>query len=189
MNTFEKEELIELWHESFGDSYEDIGLFFDMLFSPELVYVTKEDGKIVSAMYLTEGHELSEVLPDGSVKKYRLTYLYALATKPSARGKGYGLRTASGAAELAFKRGADIVTLCPADEGLEKWYRERAGFTGKSQAKSENENPPAVKLAEDYVKLRDIFAEGKTEDLPDVVIYKTRENIFVPPFYFGPVLI
>ena len=189
MNTSEKEELIELWHESFGDSYEDIGLFFDMLFSPGLVYVTKENGKIVSAMYLTEGHELREELPDGLKRQYKLAYLYALATKPSARGKGYGLRTVNGAAELAFSRGADIVTLCPADEGLENWYRERAGFTGKSLAKSENENPPAVKLAEDYVKLRDIYAEGKTEDLPDAVIYKMRENSSVPPFYFGPVLI
>ena len=204
--------LKQIWKDGFGDTDDDIEAFFSLLFDPEAVYITRENGIPVSVMYLVEGLMLSE-MPEG--KPVKVTYLYALASKWDKRGRGYGRRTVRGAADLAFARGADIVALTPADAGLRDWYRANVGFEMDSLTKEEYEHlfkehrerrpndactnatgakngsggefPCHVVFKRNFLELQELYSWGETE-VKDTVIYEVREGVEVPGFYWGPTL-
>lgn len=65
-----------LWREVFGDTDEYIDAFFQNVYQPGMASVIEEDGTVVAAAY---------AVPFGAVR-----YIFAVATKPEYRGRGYG---------------------------------------------------------------------------------------------------
>ena len=90
--------LKRLWQEVFGDEDAYIDAFFREIYRPGMASVIEENGEIAAAAY---------AVPFG---KYR--YIYAVATKPEFRGRGYGK-----AVTLAAS-GGETAYLCPADATL-----------------------------------------------------------------------
>ena len=65
-----------LWREVFGDTDEYIDAFFQNVYQPSMASVIEEDGTVVAAAY---------AVPFGAVR-----YIFAVATRPEYRGRGYG---------------------------------------------------------------------------------------------------
>ena len=106
----EEESLMSLWATVFGDDRDCILSFFNTLYAPERAFVIEADSRIVSAAY---------VIPFGEVR-----YIYAVATHPDYRRRGYGK-----AVTLAASEGKPAY-LCPASEELRTWSaRERGAVT------------------------------------------------------------
>lgn len=70
-----------LWREVFGDTDEYIDAFFQNVYQPSMASVIEEDGTVVAAAY---------AVPFGAVR-----YIFAVATRPEYRGRGYGGRWCS----------------------------------------------------------------------------------------------
>lgn len=117
----DKEKLIELWSEVFGDSREAIELFFDYHFDCRNTLVSELDGRIVSMLYLIKG---SFVISDESHPSY---YLYAAATDCRYRGKGIMAEMLGFAKQTATDRGIDFICLLPAEKSLYGFY-EKFGY-------------------------------------------------------------
>jgi len=182
--------LKQLWKDGFGDEDSDIEAFFNLLFDPAAVYITREEGIPVSVMYLVEGLLLPTALkPDADRDSYTVTYLYALSTAPSVRGKGYGRKTVRGAADLAYARGADIVALTPADENLKSWYKANVGFPFDTLEKEEvGADSLRVIFKRNFHELQEIYNWGEQEKAQDTAIYELKEGVTTDPFYWGPTL-
>ena len=67
--------LRELWKRVFGDSDAFLDLFFREIYVPGMAALVEEGGRIVSAAYC---------VPFGEAR-----YIYAVATAPEHRGRGY----------------------------------------------------------------------------------------------------
>ena len=83
-----------LWREVFGDTDEYIDAFFQNVYQPGMASVIEEDGTVVAAAY---------AVPFGAVR-----YIFAVATRPEYRGRGYGRAVVFAAA------GGEPAYLCPA---------------------------------------------------------------------------
>ena len=106
-----------LWEVCFGDEEEDIRYFLKHRMTDENMLVICEDGRPVSmASFLTV-----EYLQKGEYQDAR--YVYAVATLPEYRGRGYAARILSFAQEK-FK---EPLILAPAEESLIRYY-EKLGF-------------------------------------------------------------
>ncbi len=119
-----------LWKTAFGDEDADIHHFYDTWFSPELTVVINDADAVndrcipVSAAYILPVGAL--VLPGGV--RLPCAMLYAIATLPRYRGRGYGEAVTRAAAEQATATGFPAVVLKPADEGLFDFYEKRTDF-------------------------------------------------------------
>ncbi len=111
-----------LWQEAFGDSDADIALFYETCWRPEEMLLLLEDGVPVSMTALLP-HTLS--LPDGG--EASAFYVYALATARARRGMGFARRLLEEADRLLQNRGADCVTVVPAQPSLHRFFGA-AGF-------------------------------------------------------------
>lgn len=107
-----------LWREVFGDTDVYIDTFFRELYRPGMASVVEEDGKIVAAAY---------AVPFGAVR-----YIFAVATKPAYRGRGYGRAVVLTAA------GGEPAYLCPASATLRCWY----ALTMRAKTVSYRSNAP-----------------------------------------------
>ncbi|NLT15254.1 MAG: GNAT family N-acetyltransferase [Clostridiales bacterium] len=134
-------QLRALWKTVFGDGDEEIGHFFSTWFSTDLTVVIDIGGNPVSAAYILPVGEL--VLPclhidgrpgrqcteqDSAARCYPVAMLYAIATLPEWRGRGYGEAVTRMACAQAAKKGYPAVVLKPADEGLFAFYEKRTDF-------------------------------------------------------------
>ena len=107
-----------LWREVFGDTDVYIDTFFRELYRPGMASVVEEDGTIVAAAY---------AVPFGAVR-----YIFAVATKPAYRGRGYGRAVVLTAA------GGEPAYLCPASATLRCWY----ALTMRAKTVSYRSNAP-----------------------------------------------
>ena len=108
-NLSHKQELTELWSETFGDGEKFISSFLDAYMIPEYnVPIVVENKKIVSALYLVDFDLYSETQVLGSC-----AYLFAAATKKGCRNKGYMSALVKHSAELCANRGLKAVFLFP----------------------------------------------------------------------------
>jgi len=112
-----KQQIIDLWKISFGDSDDFIQLFFDRVYKEENMLVVKKNGTVVSAM---------QILP------YEMTYcgttipasyICGVCTMPAERGKGLMTQLMSTALEEIHSRNYALAILIPATPGLFDCYR------------------------------------------------------------------
>jgi len=125
-------QLKELWKLVFGDTDELIDAFFELLYSDCRTAVIEEGGHIVAAAY--------------AIRLENIRYIYAVATHPDHRGKGYGEAVTCAAA------GGEPACLYPASEGLRGWYARRMGAESVSMAPCREAVPLAEITAEQYRK-------------------------------------
>lgn len=107
----------ELWKSAFGDDPRYIDWFYECCWRPEDMLLLLEEGKLASMLALLPQ---TIAMPDGSTAS--AWYIYALATAPSARSKGYGRQLLLYVDEFLKKRGADCVTVVPAEASLFRFF-------------------------------------------------------------------
>lgn len=156
-----------LWQLVFGDTDEFLDVFFELLFPDCRTAVIEEDGRIVAAAY--------------AIALENIRYIYAVATHPDFRGKGYGEAVTCAAA------GGEPACLYPASEGLRGWYERRMGAVSVPMAPCRTARPLDEISAEEYGSAR----ERLLKDIPHAVytpaflcffarfgrFYKTAEGV------------
>ena len=121
--------VLQIWQACFRDEGSYIRFFWENCFPNCRGLIREVDGQAVSMLFL---------LPGALVyKKTSLPaeYVYAVATLPEYRGRGYAGELTRHAAGLARKEGQSALCLRPGDEGLYAYYT-RQGFV-KAFAKNE----------------------------------------------------
>lgn len=148
-NETQKEQITDIWQRCFGDSAEYIAMYLEKRFETENMLVIHEDEKPVSMASLLP----VRVTLDGVPRDAR--YVYAVATLPEYRKRGYASEIIRHAAE----KYQEPLLLQPADEALEKYY-ESLGFV-KAFAPSPcwiYENASRQKK-EEIIKMSEVFIE------------------------------
>lgn len=155
----------QLWQQAFGDDPRYIDWFYACCWHPENMLVLLEDGKLASMLALLP-HQLT--LPGG--EQAQAFYVYALATNSAVRGKGYGRQLLHYVDFHLSARGADCVTVVPAEASLFKFFGTVGFSTGFSTRKAEvmrheaGEPNPADKVEpvspEAYNLIRNRLLEG-----------------------------
>lgn len=108
----------ELWALAFGDSGAYVDNFYNNYYRPERVLVLEEDGQIQA---MTAWFDTTLIHSDG--ERYKAGYLYAVATHPDARGKGYAGQLIGYAGEyLAREHGCRVLTTVPAQPSLHNFF-------------------------------------------------------------------
>lgn len=107
----------ELWKAAFHDEDPYIDLYYDHCHRPEQVLVLEADGEIRT---MVVAFPLQLCLPDGT--SVPSAYLYAFATDPRDRGKGYGRRVYAYAEERFSSNGAAGTTTVPAEPSLFRYF-------------------------------------------------------------------
>ncbi|MBR2869250.1 MAG: GNAT family N-acetyltransferase [Clostridia bacterium] len=115
-NENDRENLIFLWNEAFGDEREAIEFFLDNRCIPQNTVVYEKNGKIASMLFLLEGKLLHKSV------NYNAYYLYAAATLKKFRGRGIMKEMLDYAAKLSLERKIDFICLKPAEKNLYKYY-------------------------------------------------------------------
>ena len=129
-----------LWKLVFVDTDELIDAFFELLFPDCRTAVVEEDGGIVAAAY--------------AVALENARYVYAVATHPDYRGKGYGEAVTCAAAA------GESADLYPAAEGLRGWYARRMSAESVSMAPRRAAVPLREIDAETYHRAREALLRG-----------------------------
>ena len=112
----------ELWKLAFGDSGDYVDNFYHNYYRPDRVVVLEEDG-LVQAM--TAWFDTTFVLPDG--QRHKVGYLYAVATHPDVRGRGFaGMLLKYADDYLKNEHGCVGVTTVPAQPSLHKFFGRHA---------------------------------------------------------------
>lgn len=109
--------LKEVWKLAFGDSDQYIDYFFDRLYTPERMVLLAEDGLPMTMLAL-----LPMTFADKDGSPARMAYIYALATHPDARLKGYGRQLLNYADFYAREKGYDCVSTVPAEPSLHRFF-------------------------------------------------------------------
>jgi predicted acetyltransferase len=111
-----KEEIMELWRLSFGDSEDFIRLYFDRAYREENILTVCENGRVVSALQI-QPYTMSYC---GTVVP--VAYVCGVCTLPSERGKGRMSRLMLQARDVMGERGYALAALIPASESLFDLY-------------------------------------------------------------------
>ena len=115
--TAEQCEMREMWHEIFGDELHEIDSFL-VNHSDATPLIHKECGEVVSMLY---------VVPLQMWEK-RVAYIYAVATKPEYRGRGFATQLLNKALQYIDKSGHyDVAALIPSSIESKRLY-EKCGF-------------------------------------------------------------
>lgn len=133
-------QLKTLWKLVFGDTDELIEAFFTHLYPGCRTAVVEEEGRIVAVAY--------------AVALENIRYIYAVATHPACRGKGYGEAVTLAAA------GGEPACLYPASEGLRGWYARRMGAVSVAMAPQRTAAPLYEISAEEYHRARESLLRG-----------------------------
>lgn len=111
-NETDSERITDIWNRCFGDAREYIQMYLEKRFETENMLVIHADGKPVSmASFLPV-----QVTING--EKIDARYVYAVATLPEYRRRGY----ASEMIKYASEKYQEPLILQPAEEALEKYY-------------------------------------------------------------------
>ena len=112
-----------LWQGVFGDTEELIGSFMALLQDMGTAAVAELNGSVVGAAYVIAGMELI----GAGARPPVCGYIYAVAVDPACRRLGIGRELTLRCAELARRRGAEVICTLPAEESLYGWYRDVRG--------------------------------------------------------------
>lgn len=111
-----------LWHTAFGDGADYIGHFFTAYWRPERMLVLESDG---TACAMAAWFDMPIVTAGGT--QIPAAYLYAVATEPACRGKGYAGILLDFAGRELSRRGFAALTTVPASPSLHGFFA-RYGF-------------------------------------------------------------
>lgn len=115
--TEEQREMRRMWHEIFGDEYQEIESFL-VNHDDAMPLIHKENGCVVSMLF---------VVPLQMWNR-RVAYIYAVATKPEFRGRGIASKLLNEALKMAAESGRfDVAALIPSSTESKRLY-ERIGF-------------------------------------------------------------
>lgn len=165
----DREGIISLWHESFGDNRKEIEFFLDNKYIPGNTVVCEENGKIISQLFLLDG----EMHING--EDYPSYYLYAACTSKECRGKGIMGKMLEFARNLAYDRGIYFICLMPAEESLYNYY---SNFGYKTAFKRK-----IIKLTVDELKKFDL-SQNTYSDFSLKTPEKSRNCAFCDFDYF-----
>ena len=153
--------LRRIWTAVFGD--DDADAFFTTFFDPGLCVCAVHDDKPVAAAYL---------LPAGNLicdnKSIPCAMIYAVATLPRHRGRGYGSAVTRDLIPLGRASGYPAVVLCPSEDSLFDYYSKRTEmvewfYAVESRYSYVNTHSMAADLipvgCEDYGALRETLLE------------------------------
>ena len=115
----EDEQLVALWHDVFGDPPELAERFLALLPAFGCGFAAVEGGRVLGAAYWLDGMELAGE---------KCGYLYAVAVRPEARGRGLGAALSRACFEAGSKRGAVYRCTVPAEPSLFGWYERILGL-------------------------------------------------------------
>lgn len=154
--------LTALWTRAFGDSEALIAAFFRLLPDMGVGVTALADGEPVGAAYLITGLELADAGDRAPV----CGYLYAVAVAEERRHLGLGRALSRAAAELAEKRGAELLCTLPAEPSLYGWYEEilglRCALRRKNRRVAGVPGEPCMKLsATEYLFWRENLLRGR----------------------------
>ena len=132
-----KQQIIDLWKQSFGDSDEFIALFFDRVYKEENTLVIKKNGTVISALQILpyEMTYCGTTIPAG--------YICGVCTLPSEQGKGFMTQLMFTAIEEMQSSNYTLALLIPASPQLFDLYRrfEFANAFDYSTEEIYRENP------------------------------------------------
>ncbi|MDE6018535.1 MAG: GNAT family N-acetyltransferase [Muribaculaceae bacterium] len=123
-----RQDMMELWKETFHDSNRYIELVFDAYFQIDNIFV-RYDGDTLIASMLCVPYEFSTV-SEGVRKKLKGMYLCGLATRPEYRKRGIMSGLIKEAEANIKKRGYDLTFLIPADRHLRDYYGKMGYYDG-----------------------------------------------------------
>ena len=106
-----------LWKAAFGDDPRYIDWFYQCCWKPEDTLLLLEEGRLASMVALLPQ---TMFLPGG--ERACAWYVYALATDPAVRSKGYGRQLLEHVDQFLKARGADCATVVPAEASLFKFF-------------------------------------------------------------------
>lgn len=109
-------ELMRLWEICFGDAPGLIRRFFAVWYKPEHCLVYTVAGKAAAAVYMLPCHMQARG------KLFPGHYIYAAATLPAYRGRGYMASLMAAAALEGAGRGQMFSAVLPAEESLYAYY-------------------------------------------------------------------
>ena len=139
-------QLRDLWRSAFGDDDAFIDSFFAVYGKEGVAHTLSLGGKVVAALYA-----LPCVVCSGGVS-YPAAYIYAVATVPDCRGRGYMRLLLERVEALLAARGCCVLFLLPADDALHSMY-SRVGYAQCSRSAVEEcavgaVSPAALRLEE-----------------------------------------
>ena len=120
-------QLKQLWLLSFDDTPQDAEDFFRTLYPQALGFAAEEDGVLQASVFA-----LSQTIV-AAERSVRAAYLYAVNTRPEARGKGLCRALLAYAEKELKKRCIACLLLCPASAALAQSYA-RMGFAPQRTA-------------------------------------------------------
>lgn len=105
-------QLRQLWKIAFGDTDDFLDSFFTAAFSPDRCRCILEEDRLAAVLYWF----------DCSVEGKKLAYIYAVATHPDFRGRGFCRTLMEDTHALLATRGYAGAVLVPQKEPLRKMY-------------------------------------------------------------------
>ena len=125
-----REHIVSLWQECFGDKRDYIEFFLNEC--PHICISKTESGVPVSMLFLL----------DGMIENRKTAYIYAACTSVSFRGRGYMAELIEYIRKYCVCKKYDALFLVPAEESLYDYYRKfgfidafrRYGFSVNSEA-------------------------------------------------------
>ncbi|MDR2920490.1 MAG: GNAT family N-acetyltransferase [Tannerella sp.] len=117
-----KQQVIDLWKESFGDSDEFIELFFNRVYKEENTLTIRKNNQIISVLQIVP----YEMTFWGA--KVTAGYICGVCTLPSERGKGWMKQLMQEAIDEMQRRKYILTVLIPASEWLFNYYH-KFGYT------------------------------------------------------------
>lgn len=109
-------ELIRLWQVCFGEPVRFPRYFMNNIFSPENCLVYQTAGTVAAAVHLVP----AQIAAAGGAE--RAHYIFAAATLPQYRSRGYMASLLAYAAIAGARRGDRFSAVLPAEEGLIRYY-------------------------------------------------------------------
>lgn len=163
--------LKRLWKVCFGDEDAFIDRFFTVAFAPQRCRCVTEAGAVVAAAYWF----------DVEFAGNKAAYIYAVATDPAHRGKGFCRKLMDTIHNHLAENGYAGAMLVPGDDGLRKMYgkMDYVNFGGMEEfACAAGEAITVSKITpEEFAQLRRTY-------LPENGVVQEEENLaFLRQFY------
>jgi GNAT superfamily N-acetyltransferase len=118
----ELEDLRKIWQSSF--SVDDKRLFFTFFYNPELCRVVIIDNTPVAMGFLVPVGNLK----DSTGQAHPCAFIYALATLPEFRDRGFASAVVKHLTDAGVSAGYTAIALCPSEDSLFEYYTNNSPF-------------------------------------------------------------